>query len=122
MSVTLSWPNGVAMVSDDVFAERPEVLANVQLWGCRVADLRWIDAPHDSDHPERHHLSEVVGYVLRQTMRDYRPLPGRGVDLAVISNPDRYDQGLALLAVARGVPGRMANLDTVFRCGCRSAR
>lgn len=81
-------------------------------------------APSITEHPEHPHtLNDIVGYLVRHTMKHGRRLPdtnGRvGNDLAVYLNPTDYGVALSYAHDLRH-GGSYAVIDTLYACGCRS--
>lgn len=65
-----------------------------------------------------HPLEAIVGYVVRQSVRDGVILP-EGVDLAVFEGDTFYGSALETACASRDQRD-YAVVDRLYRCGCRS--
>ncbi|WP_331732904.1 hypothetical protein OG613_48875 (plasmid) [Streptomyces sp. NBC_00015] len=75
-----------------------------------------------------HRTDDVVGYVVRETVRDWRPLyrdecrpdEGCGYDVFAVDGAHRYAETFLTRNAYRQRQGGYAVVDTLFACGCRS--
>ena len=101
-------------------------LADVEVAGRKLADYREVDNTHGHD------LDQLVGYVVRETLRDgqalwHGDLTGRGearqfcgYDVAVVDGAHRFAEALTVAYAYRDLPDGYALVDHLYSCGCRS--
>ena len=96
-----------------------------------VAGRRLADYESLTQHPGHHHsIDTVVGYAVRETVRDGRAMwhgtpdergnyPHCGVDVAVIEGSTRYSETFPIRDRYRCVEGGYAFTVELYACGCR---
>lgn len=83
----------------------------------------YVELYHHRDHT--HNTDGVVGYVVRETIRERNILWGEdfgtcGYDVQAVEGGHRYGDTFPLRDVYRDRPGGYAVVDRLYRCGCRS--
>ena len=110
-----------------VQAEQTAQVRRTLINGRRIAD--YTDLRSSPDHS--HTTDTIVGYVVRETVRNGRPLfrgtpdtrgihPECGFDVEVIDGGHRYADTFATRDSYRSTDGGYAVVDDLYACGCRS--
>ena len=110
-----------------VQAEQTAQVRRTLINGRQVAD--YTDLRSSPDHS--HTSDTIVGYVVRETVRNGRPLfrgtpdahgihPECGFDVEAIDGGHRYADTFATRNSYQSTDGGYAVVDTLYACGCRS--
>jgi hypothetical protein len=100
-------------------------ISETDIAGRRLGDYKPI-----RDYPGHNHTTDmVIGYVVRETIRDrevlWRGEPDRqghreaGHDVAIAVGIGRYADIVAIRDSYRSTPGGYAVVDRLYACGCR---
>ncbi|HKT02000.1 MAG TPA: hypothetical protein VJT31_20935 [Rugosimonospora sp.] len=112
------------MTAEIITSDLPDTLVA----GRRLREYRPLRA--NGHHP--HGLAAIVGYVVRETVRDGVVLwhgehtgPADvhefcGYDVAAVEGSDRYGDTFPTRDQYRSQPGSYAVVDSLYACGCRS--
>ncbi|MCK9898125.1 hypothetical protein [Frankia sp. AgB32] len=96
---------------------RSREIAAVQIAGRRVGAYEPDGVRRNADHS--HSLSQIVGHVVRETVRGGVPLWAMAVDVAAFEGADQFGAAVEL-AETFCVDSGYALVDRLYACGCRS--
>ena len=69
-------------------------------------------------HVHTHTLDDIVGYEVRQTLKDRQVLGRDGPVIARVDGASRYADALKIAYEHRNIPSSYALVDSVYACGC----